>query len=109
MTSGYFIRIYPSESDSHSRRYPDLFEFLHYEILCQVTPPVRFAHRRCRSGASAPKDIRHIVFTVRSTLSVPFSIAVVSPHLPLRRQGKVRASFPANSAKPVPLAVVSLD
>src|SRR6218665_1726348 len=85
MTSGYFIRIYPSESDSHSRRYPDLFEFLHYEILCQVTPPVRFAHRRCRSGASAKRGIHNIVFTVRSTLPVPFSIAVVSTHLPLRR------------------------
>src|SRR6218665_2732663 len=73
------------ECDSHSRRYSGLFEFLHFEIFCQVTPPERLAHRRCRSGASAPKDIRHIVFTVRSTLSVPFSIAVVSPHLPLRR------------------------
>src|SRR6218665_3480378 len=72
------------ESDSHSRRYPGLFEFLHFEMFCQVAPPVRLAHRRCRSGASAPKGVRYIVFTVRSTLSVPFSIAV-SPHLPLRR------------------------
>src|SRR6218665_4004352 len=77
---------YPSESDSHSCRYPGLFEFLHFEILCQVMPPVRFAHRRCRSGASARRGIHNIVFTIRSTLNVPFSIAVVwCPPLPLRR------------------------